>query len=97
MTKRACARPPCRFAPRHPRGARADAGFALCAPLCACGESGARGGSTFEFAWFRLSEKSAQAHHGGRISCKTSTCRLPAVWVWVFQANIGFEGVLGYL
>jgi hypothetical protein len=55
------------------------------------------GGSTFEFAWFRLSEKSAQAHHGGRISCKTSTCRLPAVWVWVFQANIAFEGVLGYL
>ncbi len=38
MTKRAGARPPCHSAPRHPRGARADAGFAVCAPLSSFGE-----------------------------------------------------------
>ena len=32
--------PPCRCAPRHPRGARAHAGFALFAPLCACASTG---------------------------------------------------------
>jgi len=58
-----CACPPCRCAPRHPRGARADAGFALCAPLWACGEGGALGGSTFVFAWFRLVGLKSEVQH----------------------------------
>ena len=65
MTKARCACPPCRCAPRHPRGAQADAGFAICAPLWAGGGGVAFWGSTFVTGWFRLGASLPHKQIGG--------------------------------